>query len=141
MIYLVSPLPQSVYIIIIGFLICGCGGAPVFIPGLVMLATNIKKSDKSIDKMTANDIASVLNTLCTNIGDFIGPILGGYLSEKIGFKLCCLIVSVIVLAYSAIFILFFNEIIRNDIKMIGKEKKSESKEDEKEEDETKHLKE
>ena len=87
MIYPVPPLPQSIIIIIFGFLICGCGGVPVFIPGLVMLATNIKKSDKSIDEMSANDIASVLNTLCINIGDFIGPILGGYLSEKIGFKI------------------------------------------------------
>ena len=141
MIYPVPPLPQSIIIIIFGFLICGCGGVPVFIPGLVMLATNIKKSDKSIDEMSANDIASVLNTLCINIGDFIGPILGGYLSEKIGFKLCCLTVSAIVLTYAAIFILFFNAKIRNDIKMIGKEKKSESKGDKKEEGETEHLKE
>jgi predicted MFS family arabinose efflux permease len=129
MIYPVPPLPQSIIIIIFGFLICGCGGVPVFIPGLVMLAKNIKKSDKSIDEMSANDIATVLNTLCTEIGDFLGPLIGGYLSEKIGFKLCCLTVSAIVLTYAAIFILFFNAKIRNDIKMIGKEKKSESKGD------------
>ena len=140
MIYPVPPLPQSIIIIIFGFLICGCGGVPVFIPGLVMLATNIKKSDKSIDEMSANDIASVLNTLCINIGDFIGPILGGYLSEKIGFKLCCLTVSAIVLTYAAIFILFFNAKIKNEIKMIKQEKKSESKTDKNEEGETEHLK-
>ena len=138
--YLVSPLPQSVIVIILGFLICGCGGVPVFIPGLVMLATNIKKSDKSIDEMSANDIATVLNTLCTEIGDFLGPLLGGYLSEKIGFKLCCLIISIIVLTYSAIFILFFNGKIKNEIKMIKQEKKSESKTDKNAEGETEHLK-
>ena len=140
MIYPVPPLPQSVIVIILGFLICGCGGVPVFIPGLVMLATNIKKSDKSIDEMSANDIATVLNTLCTEIGDFLGPLLGGYLSEKIGFKLCCLIISIIVLTYSAIFILFFNAKIKNEIKMIKQEKKSESKTDKNEEGETEHLK-
>ena len=140
MIYPVPPLPQSVIVIILGFLICGCGGVPVFIPGLVMLAKNIKKSDKSIDEMSANDIATVLNTLCTEIGDFLGPLLGGYLSEKIGFKLCCLIISIIVLTYSAIFILFFNGKIKNDIKMIKQEKKSESKTDKNEEEETEHLK-
>ena len=140
MIYPVPPLPQSIIIIIFGFLICGCGGVPVFIPGLVMLATNIKKSDKSIDEMSANDIATVLNTLCTEIGDFLGPLLGGYLSEKIGFKLCCLIISIIVLTYSAIFILFFNGKIKNDIKMIKQEKKSESKTDKNAEGETEHLK-
>ena len=140
MIYPVPPLPQSIIIIIFGFLICGCGGVPVFIPGLVMLATNIKKSDKSIDEMSANDIATVLNTLCTEIGDFLGPLLGGYLSEKIGFKLCCLIVSIIVLTYAAIFILFFNAKIKNEIKMIKQEKKSESKTDKNAEGETEHLK-
>ena len=140
MIYPVPPLPQSVIVIILGFLICGCGGVPVFIPGLVMLAKNIKKSDKSIDEMSANDIATVLNTLCTEIGDFLGPLLGGYLSEKIGFKLCCLIISIIVLTYSAIFILFFNGKIKNEIKMIKQEKKSENKGDKKEEGETEHLK-
>ena len=140
MIYPVPPLPQSVIVIILGFLICGCGGVPVFIPGLVMLAKNIKKSDKSIDEMSANDIATVLNTLCTEIGDFLGPLLGGYLSEKIGFKLCCLIVSIIVLNYAAIFILFFNGKIKNEIKMIKQEKKSESKTDKNAEGETEHLK-
>jgi predicted MFS family arabinose efflux permease len=140
MIYPVPPLPQSVIVIVIGFLICGCAGVPVFIPGLVMLAKNIKKSDKSIDEMSANDIATVLNTLCTNIGDFLGHLLGGYLSEKIGFKYCCIIVSVIVLTYATIFILFFNGKIRNEIKMIKQEKKSESKGDKKEEGETEHLK-
>ena len=140
MIYPVPPLPQSIIIIIFGFLICGCGGVPVFIPGLVMLAKNIKKSDKSIDEMSANDIATVLNTLCTEIGDFLGPLLGGYLSEKIGFKLCCLIISIIVLTYSAIFILFFNGKIKNEIKMIKQEKKSESKTDKNAEGETEHLK-
>ena len=140
MIYPVPPLPQSVIVIILGFLICGCGGVPVFIPGLVMLAKNIKKSDKSIDEMSANDIATVLNTLCTEIGDFLGPLLGGYLSEKIGFKLCCLIVSIIVLTYAAIFILFFNGKIKNEIKMIKQEKKSESKTDKNAEGETEHLK-
>ena len=140
MIYPVPPLPQSVIVIILGFLICGCGGVPVFIPGLVMLAKNIKKSDKSIDEMSANDIATVLNTLCTEIGDFLGPLLGGYLSEKIGFKLCCLIISIIVLTYSAIFILFFNGKIKNEIKMSQQEKKSESKTDKNAEGETEHLK-
>ena len=92
MIYPVPPLPQSVIAIIIGFLIWGMGGVPIFIQELIILSKNIKKSDKSIDEMNSNDIASVLNTLCTELGDFIGPILGGYLSERLGFRLWCKIV-------------------------------------------------
>ena len=56
-------------------------------------------------------------------GDFLGPVFGGYLSEKFGFKLCCVIVSIIVMTYSAIFILLFFGKIKNDIKMINQEKK------------------
>ena len=117
-IYPVPPLPHSLIVIIFGFLIIGIGSVPVFIPGLVLLAKNIKKSDDSIDEMSANDIASAINTLCVELGDFMGPILGGFLTDHFGFKYCCLIVSVIGIIYSAIFILFFYGRIKNDLDMV-----------------------
>ena len=123
MIYPVPPLPQSFIVVFIGLLICANETVPAFIPGIVILSKNIKKMDKSIDEMSANDIASVLYSMCMESGDFLGPVLGGYLSEKFGFKLCCVIVSIIVMTYSAIFILLFFGKIKNDIKMINQEKK------------------
>ena len=79
MIYPVPPLPQSFIIVFIGLLICANETVPAFIPGIVILSKNIKKMDKSIDEMSANDIASVLYSMCMESGDFLGPVLGGYI--------------------------------------------------------------
>lgn len=121
-IYPVPPLPRSLIIITIGFFLMGSGDAPAFIPGLVMLGKNIKRIDKSIDEMSANDIASVIANIAVELGDFIGPIIGGYLTDNFGFKLCCLIISVIGLAYSAIIFLFFYGYIKNDLNEIASKK-------------------
>ena len=133
-IYPVSPLPHSFISIIIGFLLMGVGSVPVFIPGLVMLSKNIKTIDESIDEMSANDIASAINNLCLDLGNFVGPILGGYLSDSFGFQLCCIIVTAIVIAYSAIFILFFFSKIKNNLSMICQNEKSENYEEDIEEE-------
>ena len=103
--YPVPPLPRSPIFIIIGLFMMGFGSVPVFVPGLILFSKNIKKIDESIDEMSANDIASAINNLCLDLGNFVGPILGGYLADNFGFQLCCFIVAAIVIAYSAIFIL------------------------------------
>ena len=96
----------------------GTGSVPVFIPGLVMLSRNIKKIDKKIDEMSANDIASAINNLCVELGDFLGPILGGFLTDKFGFQLCCFFVSMLGIFYSLIYIFFFYDRIKNDFNMV-----------------------
>ena len=133
-IYPVPPLPRSFISIIIGFLLMGVGSVPVFIPGLVMLSKNIKKIDDSIDEMSANDIASAINNLCLDLGNFVGPILGGYLADNFGFQLCCFIITAIVIAYSAIFILFFCSKIKNDLSLFCLNEKSENNEEDIEEE-------
>ena len=132
--YPVPPLPHSLVIIIIGFFIMGIGSVPVFIPALVLLAKNIKKIDKSIDEMSVNDIASAINNLFIELGNFVGPILGGYLTDNFGFKLCCYIVSAIVIIYSAIFILFFLSKIKKDLTMVCLNKQPENSEEDIEEE-------
>ena len=127
-IYPVPPLPHSVISILIGLFILGIGGVPVFIPGMVMLSKNIKKIDESIDEMSANDIASALNNLFMELGNFIGPILGGYLTDNFGFKICCIIISGIVVTCSLIFTLFFYSKIKEDISSLCNKKKSKENE-------------
>ena len=83
-----------------------------------MLSKNIKKIDKSIDKMNVNDMAATINNLFIELVNFVGPILGGYLTDNFGFKLCCFIVFSIVIIYSAIFILFFLGKIKKDFRII-----------------------
>ena len=128
-IYPVPPFPHSLFFIIIGFLMIGTGSVPVFIPGLVMLSRNIKKIDKKIDEMSANDIASAINNLCVELGDFLGPILGGFLTDKFGFSVCCFLVSMLGIFYAVIFIFFFFEKIKNDFNLVCQNKKPESGDD------------
>ena len=128
-IFPVPPIPHSLFFIIIGFLIIGTGSVPVFIPGLVMLSRNIKKIDKKIDEMSANDIASAINNLCVELGDFLGPILGGFLTDKFGFSVCCFLVSMLGIFYALIFIFFFFEKIKNDFNLVCQNKKPENGDD------------
>ena len=112
------PIPKSLISIIFGFLLIGVGSAPVFIPGLVALAKNIKKVDKNIDELTANDISSAINNLTIAIGDFGGPIIGGFFTSRYNFNYCCFIVCIIGVIYSVFFILYFFRNIKEDINMI-----------------------
>jgi len=132
-VYPTPPLAQSPINILIGFFILGIGSVPVFIPGLVMLSKNIKKIDDSIDEMSANDIAAAIYNLFVELGNFIGPILGGYLTDNFGFKLCCIIISTIVVTCSAIFFVFFYSAIKNDFILLCKNNKSNEKDNNSEE--------
>ena len=120
--YPCPPIPQSITIIIIGFLINGIGQAPVFVPGLVALSYNIQKIDINIDELFANDIASAINTLTINIGEFVGPIIGGYLTSKYNFNYCCFVMFLIGSIFSCAFVLYFSSIIKKEFKNLIKGK-------------------
>ena len=113
--YPCSPIPQSIISIIIGFLLIGVGSAPVFIPGLVALSKNIRIIDPNIDELTANDISSAINNLTIDIGEFIGPIAGGFFTSRYDFKYCCYIVFLIGIVYSGIFVMYFFMNIKDEI--------------------------
>ena len=73
--------------------------------------------DTNIDELIANDISSAINTLTIYIGEFIGPIIGGYLTSKYDFKYCCYFMFLIGCGFSAIFILSFIVNIKNEIQL------------------------
>ena len=131
MIYPYPPIPKNIIIVIIGFFLIGGGGVPIFIPGLVSLKKNMKKIDPNIDDMTVNDITSAINFLTLNIGDFCGPIIGGFFSTHFGFKKCCLIITCIILSYLIIYFIYFHKYIFDYLKK-KKEKKIGIKSDENE---------
>jgi len=120
--YPCPPIPRSLIFIIMGFLLSGIGTAPVFIPGLVALSKNIRKIDENIDELTSNDISSAINNLTIDVGEFIGPIVGGFFTSRYDFKYCCYIIFMIGIIYSIIFILYFISNIKEDIKNILSEK-------------------
>jgi DHA1 family multidrug resistance protein-like MFS transporter len=121
MIYPYPPIPKKIFFVILGFVLIGGGGAPIFIPGLVALTKIIRKIKPNIDELMANDISSAINNFTFAIGDCCGPIIGGFLSTHFGFKHCCLFVSLIILSYSILFFTYFRNYIYSDIKKIGME--------------------
>ena len=106
-IYPVKPIPQNIFFILVGLCLIGGAGAPINVPVLINMSNYLKIYDKNLDEFTANDIASTLYTIANNIGDFIGPTLGGFLSTKIGFKYCCVFLSFFFFGYLLIYFWFF----------------------------------
>ena len=93
MVYPYYPFPQRVISVMIGLALIGGGGAPIFVPGLVSLTKSIKEIEPDLDELSANDVSSAIYNLTIAIGDFSGPMIGGYLSTCFGFKHSCLIIS------------------------------------------------
>ena len=118
---------NNIFFLIIGFGLIGAGQAPVFIPLLIALSKCIIRMEKNLDELTANDIATSLNNVFVAIGEFSGPIIGGYITTFFGFNYCCFLVSLIILLYFGIFTYYFyNQIIN---KVQDNEELLENKED------------
>ena len=118
MVYPYHPFPQKIFLVAIGLALIGGGGAPIFVPGLVSLTKSIKKIAPDLDELSANDVASAIYNLTIAIGNFIGPIIGGYLSTRFGFNHSCLIISSFIFFYSIIYLIYFRDKIcrkRNSI--------------------------
>ena len=106
-VYPVFPIPKSIILILIGLCLIGGAGAPLNVPGLINMSNFLKFYDKYLDDPTANDIASTLYIIANNIGNFIGPTFGGFLSSKFGFEKCCLFLSILFFIYLIFYYLIF----------------------------------
>jgi MFS family permease len=113
----VSFLPQSLVTIIIGLIILGMTGACVTIPSLIDFMDTMKIK-MNMDENVANDVSSgmennffklfiALYNLGVNIGDAIGPIFGGAITEYYTFSSACYFTSFLNLIYTCIFV-FYN---------------------------------
>ena len=112
--YPTPPLPKKIIFVIFGFVIKGLGQAPIFVPTLVAMTKKIKDIDNNVDELTANDISSAMYNLCVDVGDFIGPIIGGFLSNRFGFNFCNFVVALVIGIYSFIFAKhFYKNILEN----------------------------
>lgn len=68
----------------------------------------------------SNDNASGLYYICDNLGKAIGPIIGGYYSQKSNFKYCCFFMSILNIVDFFIFILFSLNMIKHQLISINK---------------------
>lgn len=131
MVYPYPPIPKSIIFVIVGLGLIGGGGAPIFIPGFVSLNKSIKRISPEIDNLSADDISSAINNITIAIGDFSGPIIGGYFSTYFGFKNSCLIVSTFIFLYSILYFIYFRKFIfKNKPKTLPIDMNSQSEEKE-----------
>jgi hypothetical protein len=85
-----------------GLMILGIPCAFINVPAICDMIDTLK-SKKGYDEESANNLASALYNLAINLGESIGPTLGGYISNKRDFVTSCIYVSFLNLTYSILF--------------------------------------
>ena len=127
-VYPIKIIPKNIFFVLFGLILIGVGQAPIFVQGFVLLTNIIKKISPNKDEVTLNDISSTLNNITIDIGGFIGPIIGGFLTTKYNFNICCFIIFFVSCIYLIIFFVYFYKDIKNDLYIIFS-KKEDNKED------------
>jgi MFS family permease len=88
-------LPQSYFTIIIGLLILGIPGALISVPGICDLIEILQSKLKRSEDSVANDVASAIYNLAVNLGEALGPSIGGHISKVKNFETSCICSSLI----------------------------------------------
>lgn len=109
----ISILPQSMLTIMIGLVILGIPAALINVSSICDLIEFFKTSKLKMDDATANDISSAIYNLGLNFGEAVGPIFGGYVTEKIDFETSCVYTSLLNLFYCVFFFMINYQIIQN----------------------------
>ena len=117
-VYPIKIIPKNIFFVLFGLILIGVGQAPIFVQGFVLLTNIIKKISPNKDEITLNDISSTLNNITIDIGGFIGPIIGGFLTTKYNFNICCFIIFFVSCIYLIIFFVYFYKDIKNDLYII-----------------------
>ena len=96
----ISILPKKIHIIVIGLIFLGPSEAFVILPSIEDYM-NTLMTDLQFSKEYSNDLSCTIFNFVSNLGDTIGPIIGGILSDFYGFPNTCFIISI------GLFICFF----------------------------------
>ena len=99
-------LPKSWIIVIVGLLFSGISGALIYGP-IIALFVDILNKKSNDDKNC--DIAGFLFNFVVIVGQFIGPIIGGFIIERNGFLFSCNVISVMNLVFLAVFYFMYKE--------------------------------
>lgn len=113
-VYPLEFLPQSILCIIFGLALLGSSGAFTCVAVIIQYGKIAQNIDHSLEEAEANDIASAVFNLGINFGDFLGPVYGGFVSTKFGFKYSNIYISVIAFINSIYYYLYYRQNI-NDI--------------------------
>ena len=118
-IYPANIFPHSVIIIIIGLILIGFSESLITISSFEDLI-GILIYHMKFDVNLSNNNASGLYYIYDNLGKAIGPIIGGYYSQKSNFKYCCFFMSILNIVGFFIFILFSLNMIKHQLISINK---------------------
>ena len=118
--------PSSVIMSVIGLTGLGMAEALSTIPSVEDFM-NTLRDDLKIEETTANDLSSAIYNFGVNLGDSIGPVIGGYLTENNGFDRACFFISVINILWFFVFTLSSLKIIKKQISKKDEEEKNASK--------------
>ena len=121
-----SLLPRKLLMIIIGLIFLGPAQALVNIPSLEDFL-NTLNFYFDFEESDAIDVSSMLYNLSINLGDAIGPIIGGFFTEIKNFEFACYYISIIDIVMFFIFILGNLNYIAIQLKFLEKGKKKKYK--------------
>ncbi len=96
----ISIFPKKLYIIVIGLIMLGPAETFVILPSIEDYMYTLM-TDLQFNKEYSNDLSCTIFNFVSNLGDTIGPLLGGILSDFYGFVHTCFIISI------GLFICFF----------------------------------
>jgi fucose permease len=108
---LLSPLfilPQSYIFIVLGLLLLGIPAALINVSAMCDLVDHLALKKINTDENTINDVSAAIYITAINFGETLGPIFGGYVTERSSFENSCMLTSLI----NVIVFLFFY--IRNN---------------------------
>ena len=117
-VYPLEFLPQSILCIIFGLALLGSSGAFTCVAVIIQYGKIAKKINPLMDDSTSNDIASAVFNLGINVGDFIGPVYGGFVSTNFGFKYSNIYMSLIAFISCIYFYLYYRQSMNEVIKDI-----------------------
>jgi hypothetical protein len=101
----INYLPNSVYFTIFGLILLGPCEVIISLSSVEDYINTIVY-DLKYKRDEANDIASSVYSLSTSLGDAVGPIIGGFFTERNGFVDACKYVSLQNLLWFAVFTIF-----------------------------------
>ena len=119
-VYPLDFLPQTILSIIFGLALLGASGAFICVAVIIQYGKIAKSIDNMIDDFSMNDISSATFNLGINIGDFIGPLYGGFVSTNFGFKYSNIYISVIGFLNCMYYYIYYRQNLNNIIRDIFK---------------------
>lgn len=97
--------PNELYLVIIGLSLLGAGFTLSLIPTLPEMIVSVEgRFDNSRGEL--NDVASGVFNTCLGVGQIVGPLYSSIVTSAVGFRLCCDMLAIFLIAFSVVYFIF-----------------------------------